>query len=415
MNNNKKIIETLRKADKASVEKLMTDEAKKNEIFAKAKLRANISQSEYTYSVRGAEDNRRKINMTRFINIAATVALMTGLVGGGAYMNNKLPKTPEPETYPETETQVAVTVPETVTAVNTEVQVTKPETEEHDKSTVTEVVYVTAEGTSAVEDTEVTTVQQVTEEQNKVSVTTEELTEKISKEELIEKAKDNNCVNYFDKFSADYTVLINEGGEFYSEPSTVTGKFYLDEVGGSASRTSEQYVNGKCISKTLIAIKDNLYYEAREEWAETDYSNGGFIFLETPKKNCWVKDNNSDKVFLLPGGRELDVYNPENWEITGERIENGRNIVLVSGVQKGDNNYEGVYRERTYTAEADAATGVILSYEERDREGNITFSYKTTNYRFDDDAVEFKSAADIINEIKNSGFTMYGSDGNIIE
>ena len=98
-----------------------------------------------------------------------------------------------------------------------------------------------------------------------------------------------------------------------------------------------------------------------------------------------------------------------------ERIENGRNIVLVSGVQKGDNNYEGVYRERTYTAEADAATGVILSYEERDREGNITFSYKTTNYRFDDDAVEFKSAADIINEIKNSGFTMYGSDGNIIE
>ena len=34
---------------------------------------------------------------------------------------------------------------------------------------------------------------------------------------------------------------------------------------------------------------------------------------------------------------------------------------------------------------------------------------------FDDDAVEFRSAADIINEIKNSGFTMYGSDGNIIE
>ena len=171
MNNNKKIIETLRKADKASVEKLMTDEAKKNEIFAKAQLRANISQSEYTYSVRGAEDNRRRINMTRFINIAATVALMTGLVGGGAYMNNKLPKTPAPETYPET--QVAVTVPETVTAVNTEVQVTKPGTEEHDKSTVTEVVYVTAEGTSAVEDTEVTTVQQVTEEQNNISVTTE--------------------------------------------------------------------------------------------------------------------------------------------------------------------------------------------------------------------------------------------------
>ena len=149
--------------------------------------------------------------------------------------------------------------------------------------------------------------------------------------------------------------------------------------------------------------------------AETDYSNGGFIFLETPKKNCWVKDNNSDKVFLLPGGRGLDVYNPENWDITGERIENGRRILSISGVSKSDNNYEHVYRERSYTAEVDDKTAAILSYDYYDGEGNLAYSYKYTNYKFDDDAVEFKSAADIINEIKNSGFTMYGSDGNIIE
>ena len=313
--------------------------------------------------------------------MAAVAAILVGSIGGGAYLNNKTGKHDAPsEQSFAVSTENATTALEEATSATTTTIAVEPET-----------IAVTAVPAEATRDFGVT------------------------KEELIEKAKDNKCVNYFDKFSADYTVLINEGGEFYSEPSTVTGKFYLDEVGASASRTSEQYVNGKCISKSLMAIKDNLYYDAKEEWAETDYSNGGFIFLETPKKNCWVKDNNSDKVFLLPGGRELDVYNPENWEITGERIENGRKIVLISGVQKGDNNYEGVYRERTYTAEADAATGVILSYEERDREGNITFSYKTTNYRFDDDAVEFKSAADIINEIKNSGFTMFGSDGNIIE
>ena len=51
MNSKKKIIEVLRKADKASVERLMAEEAKKNEIFAKAQRRANIDQSVYTYSV----------------------------------------------------------------------------------------------------------------------------------------------------------------------------------------------------------------------------------------------------------------------------------------------------------------------------------------------------------------------------
>ena len=35
MNSKKKIIDTLQKADKASVEKLMAEETKKNEIYAK--------------------------------------------------------------------------------------------------------------------------------------------------------------------------------------------------------------------------------------------------------------------------------------------------------------------------------------------------------------------------------------------
>jgi hypothetical protein len=43
MNTRKKIIYTLRSADKASVERLMSEAAKKDEIFAKARERAEKS------------------------------------------------------------------------------------------------------------------------------------------------------------------------------------------------------------------------------------------------------------------------------------------------------------------------------------------------------------------------------------
>ncbi|MBR4627496.1 MAG: hypothetical protein IKO47_07345 [Ruminococcus sp.] len=361
MNNKKKIINTLRSADKASVEKLMAEEAKKNEIFAKAQHRANIEQSEYTYSVSGVEKYERRINMTRIISLAASVVLVTGFIGGGAYlMNNRTLKNTESETL------ASVTEPATTTAATT---------------------YTT------------TTEQTTSEQNNELSVT---------KEDLIEKAKDNNCVNYFDKFSADYTVLINEQRENHTEPETLTGKVYLDEVGMTASATVERNVNEKCISKSLIAIKDYMYYNAEETLAETDFTNGGYKFLETPDKYYYVKDNNSDKVFLSPWGRsmDMDVNAPENWEITGERTENGRKIVSISGVRKGDNNYEGVYRELPYTEEVDAATGMILSYDECDSDGNKTYSYKLTNYKFDGETVEFRTASDIISEIENGGYTM---------
>lgn len=365
MNNKKKIIKTLRSADKASVEKLMAEEAKKNEIFAKAQRKANIEQSEYTYSVSGVEKYERRITMTRIISIAASVVLMTGIIGGGAYLMNKAPKNPESETL------ASVTEPETTTIAATTAA-----------NTVT------------------TTTEQTTEEQNnKLSVT---------KEELIEKAKDNNCVNNFDKFSADYTVLINERREFHTEPETHTGKLYLNEAEMTASATDELYVNEKCISKSLIAIMDNKYIAAEESWAETDYVNGGYKFLEAPEKYYYVKDENSDKVFVTPCGRnmEIDISTPENWEITGEKAENGRKIISVSGIRKENNNYEGVYREFNYTGEIDTETGITLSYEEYDSDGNNTYSYKLTNYKFNDEAVEFRTAADIISEIKNGGYTL---------
>ena len=365
MNNKKKIINTLRNADKASVEKLMAEEAKKNEIFAKIQQRANIERSEYTDNVSGVEKYERRISMTRIASIAASAIIIAGSVGGGTayFMNNK---------PVESEPNPAQSITETTT--------------EAVRTSVAEEVTTTAETTTSAED---------------------EQQYSITKEELIEKAKDNNFVNYFDKFSADYNIIINERREFHTEPETCIGKVYLDEINMTASSTVERYANEKCIHKSLMAIMNNKCFEAEEFWAETDYSNGGYIFLDTPDRYYYVNDEDSDKVFISPSGRNkaIDVYAPENWEITGERTENGRNIVSISGVQKGDNNYEGVYREINYTGEVDAATGMTLSYDVYDDNGNITYSYKLTNYKFDDEAVEFRSAEDIINEIENGGYT----------
>ena len=299
--------------------------------------------------------------MTKITSIAAAAVLVVGSIGGGAYMFKKggEPSIAEPVLNEVTTgvTKTSITVIGTETATNSENQ-----------------------------------------SENKFSVT---------KEELIEKVKAyNSCANYFDKFSADYTVIMNEPREFHTKPETCVGKVYLDEIDLTASATVERYENEKLLGKSLIAIMDNCYYNAEESWTETDFSNGGYIFLDTPDKYYCVKDQNTDKVFVTPWGRnmDIDVNAPENWDITGERTENGRDIISINGVQKGDNNYEGVYRELPYTMEVDAETGMILSYNSYDSDDNKIYSYELTNYKFNDEAVEFRTAADIISEIENGGY-----------
>ena len=116
----------------------------------------------------------------------------------------------------------------------------------------------------------------------------------------------------------------------------------------------------------------------------------------------------ADRVYI-PGitcGRSIIWYGTEadEWDITGERTENGRRIVSISGVHKGNNNYEGVYREEAYTAEIDVATGMTISYVTYDESGKMTYSYEVTNYKFDDEAEAFMTAEDITNEIENGGY-----------
>ena len=407
MNNNKKIINTLRNADKDSVEKLMAEETKKNEIFAKIQRKANIEKSKYADNVSGVEKYDRRISMIRIASIAASAILITGSVGGGAayIMNNKKPVKPVPNpmqssTATTTEAETPSVTEAATEAMTTGVVETATKTTDV-VETATKATSITDTATKTTSISEAITPSAETDASNE-----DEKHYSVTKEDIIQKADSFYCVNYFDKFSADYTVIINERREFHTEPETLIGKIYLDETDLTASATVERYANDKRLSKSLIAIMDNYYYNAEESWAETDYTNGGYIFHETPNKNYWVNDQNTDKVFLNPWGRniDIDIYAPENWNITGERTENGRKIVSISGAHKGDNNYEGVYCELPFTGEVDAETGMILSYDEYDSNGNNTYSYRLTNYKFNDEAVEFRTAGDMISEIKNGGY-----------
>ena len=298
--------------------------------------------------------------MTRIISIAAAI-LMTGFVGGGAYLttNNK------ESNRPENVTQQSVTE---TTAANTE-----------------------------------ETTEAATKEQND--------TISMTKEELIKKTKDNNSLYCFDKLSADYIITWNEFREYHTAPETYTGKVYLDEVNMTASGTEQLTVGDDLIHRFLYSVDDKQMLTGEEYWGEFDRTTGGYNLFEESyrfKDETDESDVLADRVYI-PGitcGRSVIWYGTEadEWDITGERTENGRRIVSISGVHKGDNNYEGVYREVTYKGEIDAATGMTISYVTYDESGKMTYSYEVTNYKFDDEAEAFKTAEEVTNEIENGGY-----------
>lgn len=120
MNSKKKIIETLKKADKASVERLMEEQTRKEAVFARVQRKA-ADHNEYTDVAEGVEKYERKINMTRIISAAAAMVVVLGAIGGGAYLRrNKGPKTPEdvltaPTTTAVSATAAVTTIPANVT------------------------------------------------------------------------------------------------------------------------------------------------------------------------------------------------------------------------------------------------------------------------------------------------------------
>ena len=398
--NKKKIIDTLRKADKASVERLMAEEAKKQEIFAKAMRRAKIENTEYTDSVSGVERYERKISMTKIASIAAAAVLITGSIGGGLYMmkNNGEPVVPKPELHEVTTSQTGTT-----TIKGT------------DKTTKTSVTTTVTTASATADDAGKTTEKAVSgnsedQNENKFSVT---------KEELINKAENYNYLGSFDKFSADYSYTIYAGE--WRKGDMHKGSIYLDEAGLTASAEDKHYdENGRLLDTWHFAVKDKKYIEAGDCLAEIDYANGGHKFYDTPIKTYEIAhahdtgDWGDSKVNITEAAgcviTAVNAHAPGEWEITGEKTENGRKIVTISG--HSNNNEFGL--DCNYTGEVDAATGITLSYELYLPDGSPSYIYKLESYKFDGEAVEFKTPAEIVKEIKDGGFTnRYGSEDEL--
>jgi len=155
MNSKKKIIETLKKADKASVERLMEEQTRKEAVFARVQRKA-ADHNEYTDVAEGVEKYERKINMTRIISAAAAMVVVLGAIGGGAYLRrNKGPKTPEdvltaPTTTAVSATAAVTTIPANVTTGKNVSTVTVTAAAGGSAVTTTSVEAVTAGGTETV-------------------------------------------------------------------------------------------------------------------------------------------------------------------------------------------------------------------------------------------------------------------------
>lgn len=155
MNSKKKIIETLKKADKASVERLMEEQARKEAVFARVQRKA-ADHNEYTDVAEGVEKYERKINMTRIISAAAAMVVVLGAIGGGAYLRrNKGPKTPEdvltaPTTTAVSATAAVTTIPANVTTGKNVSTVTVTAAAGGSAVTTTSVEAVTARVTETV-------------------------------------------------------------------------------------------------------------------------------------------------------------------------------------------------------------------------------------------------------------------------
>lgn len=399
MNTRKKIIYTLRSADKASVERLMSEAAKKDEIFAKARERAE-TDNEYTDVAEGAEQYDPKIKIFRTASAAAASVLLAAGVWGAVHLlkNNNLNFEDNIGNSNITE---GFTVSEGKTALdesssgNNEKVSTVTITGKTTASTNAAVTTnVEGSGTSeaASSASEVTTT--AANGDNDVQTTTEV---KPTESNLSgDKVRDKciGAVYNYDSFSADFTLSkvkdgnwfyrYSEGtikldnnsmnGEMYQRIYTSDGRFYCDE--------RQYYLN------------DKFVYAG-------DHGEGVLIAKITDIRNELPSDGILDRVWYkdYAGLSQFTSSNLDDsvWEITGERTENGRKIVSVKVSYDGKNSASG------FTADIDAETGICLAYD-RYLEDELVESFRATNIKFNSEADTPPNSHEVREFLENNGY-----------
>lgn len=409
MNSRKKIINTLKKADKSSVDRLMAEEMKKNEIFAKVQRRVNIEQSEYTDVVNGVERYERRINMIKIASIAAAAVLTVGSIGGGAYVfRNK--KTVEPD---GDGSKTSVTTEDTSSVNNTETTIVT--------GTGTLTTKVSESGTTSVSTTVVTV--ESTSADNGVSSDTgssagsgsnaQSSGWSVSREELFNRMM--NSRNNYDKFSSDFTLEDDSIAEWDPYGNYITGSVYFDRASGRSYCLSDNFflANGEK-ERTEIAYASGGYRIAATEYcanAEYDRNTLSFkVVKNEPVEKSYVVSTAIDYSGcsclnnLVFSGIDTRRIEDMSWNITGERNENGRKIITISGNYGSSENYRGDYEEYSYTIDVDAETGIWLNINFNNLTNGTHRTYTSTNYKFGDAAATPITPAEIKEYLNKNGY-----------
>lgn len=398
MNTRKKIIYTLRSADKASVERLMSEAAKKDEIFAKARERAEKSDG-YTDVAEGAEQYNPKIRIFRTASAAAaSVLIVTGVWGAVHLLKNSRLNSFEHNIGNSNITE-GFTISEGKTAydenssVNNDITtvITAKTTASSDGTVTTNAEgSVTSEAASSAN--EVTTTAENGD--NNVSTTTEA---KPTEADLSGDQIRDKCIGSvynYDSFSADFTLSkvkdgnwlyrYSEGtikldnssmnGEMYQRIYTSDGRFYCDE--------HQYYLN------------DKFVYAG-------DHGEGVLIAKITDIRNELPSDGISDRVWYKDytglSRFTSGSLNGSVWELTGERNENGRKILSVKARYEGDNSAS------SFTADIDADTGICLAYD-RYLENELVESFRTENVKFNNEADTPPNSHEVREFLENNGY-----------
>lgn len=396
MNSRKKIVDTLKKADKASVERFLAEESKKNEIFEKARRRANIEKNEYTDVVNGVEKYERRISMTRIASIAAAAVLMAGSIGGGAYLfgNNKNIEPDGNSNKASLTTESSTTDEESITTfVSSKANATTAKASSVSTtvvSTVTTAVSAAANNGSAVTGTEAAP--SVSSGNNAQASNWS-----ITKEELLSRMM--NSRKNFGKFSSDFTMTDDAKVEWDPYGIKSTGSVCFDSSTGRAWCIADEYflANGEK-ERTDIAYASGGYRLAGTEYcSHAEFDNNTLTF------NI-VKDEPADKKYIISDAIDysgfgflnnlvfsgIDTRKIEDtsfWNITGERYENGRKIITISGSYGSSENYRGAYEEHNFNIDVDAETGIWLNMNFNNLTNGTHRVYTSTNYKFGNDAV----------------------------
>ena len=345
MNSKKNIIDTLRGADKASVEKLLAEEAKKNEIFAKAMERVSeVNENGFSDTVSGVEHYDRKISMKRMASIAAAAVLCAGgILGGFKLMKDNKFKNNNNNSNTESTTDVTET-------------------------------------------------------------TTEERPETITKGLLLDRVNDND--NIFKRFSCDYEIICTEFDTFNKfEPYTIKGSCKLDNASKTGWSTMEKtYENPDHeanVNTRVFEYSYNGYKISTNETYEGDIKNKRYDV-------GFSGDSEYINLDYLPyrfSSVRSMINDMSTWDISGEKNEKGRRIVTIEGKAGHDLVTNGP--SEFYTADIDAETGIVLYESITNVSGEVTFEIKITNYKFDDEAEAPVSPAEFKQFMLDGGYEKY--------